>query len=63
MQNSLWLALGGRLGGMGLGGGFNDYGLSPVDEVLQRDEYTLEDLLDVEKVIQEAKYCNSQLLD
>jgi hypothetical protein len=45
--------------------GFAEYGsgLSAIDEVMQRERFTIDDLLEVEEIIQEAKFCNSQLLD
>jgi hypothetical protein len=60
MQNSLWLALGGRLGHMG---GFNEYAVSPIDEVLQRESFELEDLLEEDQLLQEVKFCNGHLLE
>ena len=60
MQSSLWLALGGRLGHMHA---FNEYGLSAIDEIMAQDRFTLEELIDSEEIIQEAKFGNAQLID
>jgi hypothetical protein len=73
MQGSLWLALGGRLGHLSHGGhgggGFGDYSLSPVDELLNREAAvtdpaaTLDQLLELDDLMQEAKFGNNQLIE
>ena len=62
MQSSLWLALGGRLGHLHMSN-TNEYGLTVIDEILSRDRYTLEEMLDTEEIIQEAKYGHQGLIE
>lgn len=50
---SFWTAFGVRFGS----------NASSVDEILEKDEFTLEELLDHEDIIQECKYVNAALIE
>ena len=54
LQGSFWTAFGARFGTSASSG---------LDEILERDHFILEDLLDHDDVIQECKYMNAQLVE
>lgn len=54
MQGSFWSAFGSRLGAASS---------NAIDEILERPDVTLEDVLDCEDLIQEGKYKNAQLTE
>jgi hypothetical protein len=54
LQGSFWTAFGARFGTSASSG---------LDEILERDHFELEDLLDHDDVIQECKYMNAQLIE
>jgi hypothetical protein len=53
MQGSFWSAFGVRFGG----------GSSGIDEVLEKENCTIEDVLAHDDVIQECKYMNAPLIE
>ena len=55
MQGSFWTAFGMRFGGTSGSGG--------IDELLERTDITVEQILDHDDVIQECKYLNAQLIE
>ena len=54
LQGSFWTAFGARFGTSASSG---------LDEILEREHFILEDLLDHDDVIQECKYMNAQLVE
>ena len=54
MQGSFWTAFGVRF----VAGASNG-----LDEILEREKFEVEDLLDHDDVIQECKYMNNQLIE
>jgi hypothetical protein len=54
MQGSFWSAFGVRFGSAGSSG---------LDEILEKENFTLQQILEHEDCIQECKYMNAQLIE